>query len=84
MKTREKIEKLVGSMNELCEGKELYIIMCACTDLLTDILMEMEEEAGENHGSDDCPFVMFSKIINSMLAFKQGMREGPDNETRIH
>ena len=42
MKTHEKIEKLVGSMNELCEGKELYIIMCACTDLLTDILMEME------------------------------------------
>lgn len=84
MKTHEKIEKLVGSMNDLCEGKELYVIMCACTDLLTDILMEMEEVAGEEHGSDDCPFVIFSKLINSMLAFKQGMREGPDNETRLH
>lgn len=84
MKTHEKIEKLVGSMNDLCEGKELYIIMCACTDLLTDILMEMEEVAGEDHGSDDCPFVIFSKLINSMLAFKQGMREGADDDTTIH
>ena len=82
--TQEKIGKLVKGMNDLCEGKELYIIMCACTDLLTDILIEMDEVAGDGHDAKDCPYILFSRMLNGMIAFKQGMREGADDETRIH
>ena len=73
--TIDKILELADKISDTCEGANQYIMMCGLIEVATTLLIEMDEDAGEGHSKDDCPFVMFTNIMNRVLNSKLEMQE---------
>lgn len=75
-KTVDKILELADKISATCEGESQYIMMCGLIEVTTALLIEMDSNA--DHSKDECPFVMYTNIMNRVLNSKLEMQELED------
>jgi aspartokinase len=75
-KTVDKILELADKISATCEGESQYIMMCGLIEVTTALLLDMDSDA--DHGKDECPFVMYTDIMNRVLNSKLEMQELED------
>lgn len=85
MSTVEKILELADKISDVCEGESQYIMMCGLIEVTTTLLVEMDDDA--DHSKEECPFAMYSNILNRVLNSKLELQEleGMDeNQVTMH
>ena len=68
----DRIYDLAEQMTEPCVDKDLYTVLCACIELLTETILEMED-AMDDDADLEQPGIVFARIFNNVMSAKREM-----------